>query len=89
MARSACIRDLHDLYLMTCECEICWTLVQQAAQGTRDADLNDVAKECSKRHRTADGMASKPNETSRTASFGRRRLTCPERARPIPPQADA
>jgi hypothetical protein len=42
------IRDLHDLYLMTCECEICWTLVSQGAQGARDANLNDVTKECIK-----------------------------------------
>ena len=27
------LRDLHDLYLMACECDIAWTLVGQAAQG--------------------------------------------------------
>ena len=33
------LRDLHDLYLMATECEVTWTLVGQAAQGARDADL--------------------------------------------------
>lgn len=40
------LRDLHDLYLMACECEICWTLVGQAAQGARDADLLEVVEAC-------------------------------------------
>ena len=38
----ALLRDLHDLYLMTCECEISWTLVGQAAQGARDGELLEV-----------------------------------------------
>jgi hypothetical protein len=33
------LRDLHDLYLMAAECEVSGTLVAQAAQGARDADL--------------------------------------------------
>lgn len=33
------LRDLQDLYLMTAECDICWTVVRQAAQGLRDEDL--------------------------------------------------
>jgi hypothetical protein len=33
------LRDLHDLYLMATECEVTGTLVAQAAQGARDADL--------------------------------------------------
>jgi len=40
------LRDLQDLYLMACECDICWTLVGQAAQGTRDTELLDVVHEC-------------------------------------------
>jgi hypothetical protein len=36
------LRDLHDLYLMACECDISWTMVGQAAQGARDRDLLDV-----------------------------------------------
>jgi hypothetical protein len=33
------LRALHDLYLMATECEVTGTLVAQAAQGARDADL--------------------------------------------------
>lgn len=36
------LRDLHDLYLMAAECDICWTLVGQAAQGLRDEELFNV-----------------------------------------------
>jgi hypothetical protein len=38
------LRDLQDLYLMTAECDICWTLVGQAAQGLRDDDLEKVVE---------------------------------------------
>ena len=40
------LRDLHDLYLMACECDIAWTLVGQAAQGARDSDLFEVVQSC-------------------------------------------
>jgi hypothetical protein len=40
------LRDLHDLYLMACHCDMAWTLVGQAAQGARDADLFTVVSEC-------------------------------------------
>jgi hypothetical protein len=40
------LRDLQDLYLMAAECDICWTLVGQAAQGARDTDLLDVVGQC-------------------------------------------
>ena len=40
------LRDLHDLYLMTAECDIAWTLVGQAAQGARDDDLLEVVNGC-------------------------------------------
>ncbi|WP_250036663.1 hypothetical protein [Paractinoplanes maris] len=40
------LRDLQDLYLMTAECDICWTVVGQAAQGARDRDLLDVVTRC-------------------------------------------
>jgi hypothetical protein len=40
------LRDLHDLYLLACECDISWTLVGQAAQGVRDADLLAVVHSC-------------------------------------------
>jgi len=40
------LRDLHDLYLMATECDLSWTLIGQAAQGARDADLLDVVRQC-------------------------------------------
>jgi hypothetical protein len=40
------LRDLQDLYLMATECDICWTLVGQAAQGARDDDLLAVVRDC-------------------------------------------
>jgi hypothetical protein len=40
------LRDLHDLYLMATESEVTWTLVGQAAQGARDADLFAVVRRC-------------------------------------------
>lgn len=40
------LRDLHDLYLMGCECDISWTLIGQAAQGARDSDLLSVVHRC-------------------------------------------
>jgi hypothetical protein len=40
------LRDLHDLYLMACECDMAWTLVGQAAQGLRDRDLFEVVQAC-------------------------------------------
>ncbi len=40
------LRDLHDLYLMGCECDISWTLVGQASQGARDEELLAVVQRC-------------------------------------------
>jgi hypothetical protein len=40
------LRDLHDLYLMATECEVTWSLVGQAAQSARDADLLEVVERC-------------------------------------------
>ena len=40
------LRDLQDLYLMAAECDICWTVVGQAANGARDRDLLDVVSTC-------------------------------------------
>jgi hypothetical protein len=40
------LRDLQDLYLMATECDICWTVVGQAAQGARDEDLVAVVRTC-------------------------------------------
>ncbi|MEV4642669.1 hypothetical protein AB0J80_35535 [Actinoplanes sp. NPDC049548] len=36
------LRDLQDLYLMATECDICWTVIGQAAYGARDRELSDV-----------------------------------------------
>jgi hypothetical protein len=40
------LRDLHDLYLMACECDIAWTLVGQAARGARDRKLLELVQCC-------------------------------------------
>ena len=40
------LRDLHDLYLMAAECDLCWTVVGQAAQGARDTGLVEVVRRC-------------------------------------------
>ncbi|MDG6106197.1 hypothetical protein Daura_20270 [Dactylosporangium aurantiacum] len=40
------LRDLQDLYLMAAECDICWTVVGQAAHGVRDEDLVEVVRTC-------------------------------------------
>jgi hypothetical protein len=40
------LRDLHDLYIMASFCAITWTMIEQAAQGTRDEELLEVAKDC-------------------------------------------
>ena len=42
----ALLRDLHDLYLMACECDISWTVVGQGAQGARDSELLQVVNDC-------------------------------------------
>ena len=40
------LRDLHDLYILASYVDITWTLVGQAAQGARDAELIDVVTRC-------------------------------------------
>jgi hypothetical protein len=40
------LRDLHDLYVMAAEVDMSWTLIAQAAQGARDADLLEVVEAC-------------------------------------------
>ena len=40
------LRDLNDLYLMACECELSWILVAQAARGARDRELLEVVVCC-------------------------------------------
>jgi hypothetical protein len=38
------LRDLQDLYVMAAECDITWTVVGQAAQGVRDAELMELVQ---------------------------------------------
>jgi hypothetical protein len=40
------LRDLHDLYLMATQSQLCWTVIAQAAQGARDNQLLDVVRAC-------------------------------------------
>jgi hypothetical protein len=40
------LRDLHDLYLLACECDMSWTLVGQAARAARDRELLDTVQAC-------------------------------------------
>jgi hypothetical protein len=40
------LRDLDDLYLMACECELGWALAGQAARGARDRELTALAGRC-------------------------------------------
>jgi hypothetical protein len=42
----ALLRDLQDLYLMATECDICWTVIGQAAQGARDEELLEIVHTC-------------------------------------------
>ncbi|UBV44342.1 hypothetical protein LAJ19_14335 (plasmid) [Deinococcus taeanensis] len=44
----ALVRDLHDLWLMTQEVQLCWTVLEQAAQALRDEDLERVCQVCGK-----------------------------------------
>lgn len=40
------LRDLHDLYVMASACDIAWTVIGQAAQGARDAELLETVEAC-------------------------------------------
>jgi hypothetical protein len=40
------LRDLQDLYTLASFVELTWTVVGQAAQGLRDADLLEVVQSC-------------------------------------------
>ena len=42
----ALLRDLHDLYLMACEADMCWTVLAQSAQALRDRELLETIHEC-------------------------------------------
>jgi hypothetical protein len=40
----ALLRDLHDLWLLVTEADICWTLLGQAAQALRDRDFVETCE---------------------------------------------
>lgn len=42
----ALLRDLHDLWLLANEVQLCWTVLEQAAQALRDDELEQVCQEC-------------------------------------------
>lgn len=42
----ALLRDLHDLWLLTQEVQLCWTVIHQAALGLRDEDLKATYDYC-------------------------------------------
>lgn len=43
------IRDLHDLWLLTQEVQLCWTVIEQAALALRDEELKATYEFCSAR----------------------------------------
>jgi len=44
----ALLRDLHDVWLLTHQVQMCWTVLEQASQALRDEELERVCQECSK-----------------------------------------
>ncbi|MGW5260421.1 hypothetical protein ACWEQG_05590 [Microbispora sp. NPDC004025] len=40
------LRDLHGLYLLATECDLSWSVLEQAARGLRDDDLLDLTRHC-------------------------------------------
>lgn len=51
----ALLRDLHDLWLLATEAQICWTLLMQAAQALCDHELIDTCRQ--NKHTTARQIA--------------------------------
>ncbi|GAB3319021.1 molybdopterin oxidoreductase [Hymenobacter humi] len=45
----ALMRDLHDLWLLTQEVQLCWTVIRQAALALRDEDLKAAYEFCNAR----------------------------------------
>ncbi|MCC3160113.1 molybdopterin oxidoreductase [Hymenobacter sp. 15J16-1T3B] len=43
------IRDLHDLWLLTQEVQLCWTVIHQATLALRDEELKATCEFCSSR----------------------------------------
>ena len=44
----ALLRDLHDLWLLANEVHLCWIVLDQAAKGLRDAQLEEICLACDK-----------------------------------------
>jgi ferritin-like metal-binding protein YciE len=42
----ALLRDLHDLWLLAHEVQLCWTVLSQAAQALRDRELLNTCQQC-------------------------------------------
>jgi hypothetical protein len=42
----ALLRDLHDLWLLANEVQLCWTVLDQAAKALRDRDLEAACTQC-------------------------------------------
>lgn len=43
----ALLRDLHDLWLLANEVQLCWTVLDQAAKALRDRQLESTCSQCS------------------------------------------
>jgi hypothetical protein len=43
----ALLRDLHDLWLITQEVQLCWVVLDQAAKALRDKELQAIGEQCS------------------------------------------
>lgn len=43
----ALMRDLHDLWLLANEVQLCWMVLDQASKALRDRDLESVCSQCS------------------------------------------
>ncbi|MDZ8053381.1 MAG: hypothetical protein RMX68_014265 [Aulosira sp. ZfuVER01] len=42
----ALLRDLHDLWLLANEVQLCWIVIEQAARALRDEELLTICKQC-------------------------------------------
>lgn len=51
----ALLRDLHDLWLLANEVQLCWIVLSQAALALRDAELDQTCKRCN--HETGRQLA--------------------------------
>jgi hypothetical protein len=59
------LRDVLELYLMAADCEICWTVADQAAHATRDDGLAALVTRC---HAETAGQVARLRERVRAAA---------------------